>query len=144
MADALNDLTVMIDRIKADAFKEGYAAAMTQIQSWASAQVPIEIATTGVRKPLEAARSPTQGSRAKRGENKQRVLQVLRSVAPRPISAKQIQDTLNLVHNVEIPYSSIQNAMFQIVKDGTAETVARGSWRLKTVNPDSDYEDLLA
>lgn len=83
----------------------------------------------------------TVSGRAPRGQAKKMVMDALRNLDGAPKSVKLIQETIDLIDGVTVPYSSIQNALFQLDRDGAVEMVGRGIWRLKTNTPPTEQTE---
>ena len=149
MTEALNDLNRMIERIRKEADAEGYARAMRDVASFAAAKSNGPVTKLHAIFPPPPAKDvlvPFEDSkggagRAPRGQNKARVREILSDHAV-PMSMEEIRLAMEERHEEPFAYSSTQNALTQLEREGLAEVVGRGVWRLKRI--DDGLDDLLA
>jgi len=135
MTDALKDLNEMIERIRAEAYAagraEGFVAGRTAgIDDARKALNALAVTETF---ELPAPSKPTRPSaapvRRSRGSNNAAVLEAMETLGV-ATGIKFLQNWLWEHRNLRIAYSSLQNALAQLDKEGKARQVARGVWEL--------------
>lgn len=135
MADQASELTRvfagMLDDAKAEGFRLGYEACLKDTADFLQTRNVILMTP-------EQHRQTTPSGRAPRGQNKAWVLEAMQNMAATG-TAKNVQSYLGS-RGRSLPYSSIQNAMFQLENSGELLPVGRGIWRLKTNTPPTDEE----
>jgi hypothetical protein len=149
-ADPVQDLNQMIDRIRSkarsDGYEAGYKAAMTAVSNFAAKGGAAHFMTPGQKATelasMAAESSAASAGRAPRGLAKRLVLEALGNMVV-PGTAKNVESYLGSRGHF-IAYSSIQNAMMQLVNDGTVVNIGRGVWRLKTnTAPSTEIEEAV-
>lgn len=134
------DLNAIAAQIRAEGYAEGYAACLKDMEAFVASKRVITLSAPSSMKELDMEQQ--DGARAPRGQTKKWVRSVL-SGAPAPMTVKQIQEILELLEG-HVAYSSIQNALTQIARDGQAEMVGRGVWRFKTNTTPSEQTEGVA
>lgn len=123
------DLNAIAEQIRAEGYADGYKACLRDMEDFLSGRRAIPSApTSGSQDGKDASDSTAQ--RAPRGQTKKWVKSILAAGVNVPMTVKEMQDLLLLTEG-DVPYSSIQNALYQLERDGVVETIGRGQWRLK-------------
>lgn len=120
------DLNQIADQIRQEAFEKGYEACLKDMAAFLDTRNVTFLTATQNRQTTPSGRAP-------RGQAKELVVDALRNMTVIG-TAKNVQSYLGS-RGHSIPYSSIQNAMMQLIREGAVETVGRGIWRLKTNTP---------
>jgi hypothetical protein len=150
---AVNQLQEQIDKIRREAFAQGYAAAMQAVRDLATKPAPGTAApgaVTGVRRraprpapspapvgrrgPRAAAPTERRGRQAvprpQRGTNARYVEEVLQANAPRALRPAEIRSAIQRDKGVAIAFTSIRHALGQLEARQVAEQVAdTRTWR---------------
>lgn len=135
------DLNQIAAQIRAEGYDEGYAACLRDMEAYLSGKKKVP-PQAGSMKDADIERQ--NAKRAPKGHAKAMVLDIFRSNGGRSATAKSLQEFIELLHGEVIPYSSIQNAMAQLTRDGIVELVGRGEWKLKTnTAPSTEIEEAV-
>lgn len=133
------DLNQIAAQIRAEGYDEGYAACLRDMEAYLSGKKKMP-AQTDSMKNVEIEQQNTK--RAPKGHAKAMVLDVFQNIGGRSATAKSLQEMIELLNGEVIPYSSIQNAMAQLTRDGIVVLVGRGEWKLKTnTAPDAEARE---
>jgi hypothetical protein len=155
---AVSELQQQIEEVRREAFAAGYAAAMQAVRELAarpgpnpgSNAVSRRAGSGRARSPAMRANStaarqrraePTEGAtrrrrsaagRPERGANAQRVEEILKTSAPRPLRIAEIRKALQ-EKGTEISFTSLRHALSQLEARKTAEPVGNSrTWRLRS------------
>lgn len=137
MADALEELSAMIERVRVEADAAGYARALNDV---ARAMEPLRafgspaVTASGAGAALAELAA---GTRAPRGQNRQWVREML-AKSHKPRAAQEIRREIERQKKVKLAYSSVQQALIQLEAAGEARKNDDGKWLLTEAPSSAD------